>query len=346
MMKKCCWLVAVLSLCLSFTVGPAALASEKNITIKLASLGLPDPFKSAGYASKLVFKDQVETNSGGRILVDIFPAGQLGNETDSLEAIKNGVIEMFSASMVGLNRIFPPAFVMGSPYLFRNLNVAYEVSEGPYGQKLLDAFTEKTGIKGLSVLSLGFSAISNSVRPIRTPEDFKEIKFRGMGKMQVAMFESLGASAVPISWTEVYTSLQTGVVKGQTNPPAIIDAFKIYEVQKYLTLCNTQYSYQFWVANKPWYDSLSKADKEIISEALTVANITAKGMGALLNQKAVENLKAAGMQVDALSAEEIAGLQQVARPKCLAWLKTEIDPQWVDELQAAIVDAEKKLSSE
>lgn len=341
-MRKSVVALLVVVLALACLAGPV-LAADKKMTIKLASLGLPDPFKSAGYAAYLVFKDQVEANSGGRMEVEIFPAGQLGNETDSLEAIKNGVIEMFSASMVGLNRIFPPAFVMGSPYLFRNLNVAWEVSQGAYGQKLLDAFTAKTGIKGLGVLGLGFTAISNSVRPTRTPADFKGIKFRGMGKMQVAMFESLGASAVPISWTEVYTSLQTGVVQGQTNPPAIISAFKIYEVQKYMALCNSQYGYQFWVANKGWYDSLSPADQKIIRDALKVAGATARGMGALLNQKAVAHLKSVGMQVDALTGEEISALQQVARPKCLAWLKTQMDPQWVDDLVAAITDAEKKL---
>jgi len=341
-MRKTLVAVLVVILALAFLAGPT-LAADKKMKIKLASLGLPDPFKSAGHSAYLVFKDRVEADSGGRIEVEIFPAGQLGNETDSLEAIKNGVIEMFSASMVGLNRLFPPAFVMGSPYLFRNLNVAWEVSQGEYGRQLLDAFTEKTGIKGLGVLGLGFSSITNSVRPTRTPADFKGIKFRGMGKMQVAMFESLGASAVPISWTEVYTSLQTGVVQGQTNPPAIIDAFKIYEVQKYLALCNSQYGYQFWVANKAWFDSLSQADQIIIRDALQVANTTARGMGALLNQIAVTNLKKAGMQVDALTGEEIAAIQEVARPKCLAWLKTQIDPKWVDDLLTAIDEAEKKL---
>lgn len=341
-MKKIVVAVLVVVLSLSFLAGPAV-AADKKMKIKLATLGVADPFKSAAYASFLVFKEQVEANSGGRIEVEIFPAGQLGNETDSLAGIKNGVIEMFTASMVGLNRIYPPAFVMGSPYLFRNLNVAWEVSQGGYGQKLLDAFTAKTGIKGLGVLGMGFSAISNSVRPTRKPDDFKGIKFRGMGKMQVAMFEALGASAVPISWTEVYTSLQTGVVQGQTNPPAIIKAFKIYEVQKYVALCNSQYGYQFWVANKPWYDSLSPEDQTLIQSALRVANTTARGMGALLNQIAISELKKAGIQVDGLTGEEIAALQEVVRPRGLAWLKTQIDPKWVDDLMEAIDQAEKKL---
>lgn len=324
-------------------IGGGALAADKKMKIKLASLAVPDPFKSAAQAAFLVFKEEVESNSGGRIEVELYSAGMLGNETDTLEATKNGVVEMFSASMVALNRIFPPAFIMGSPYLFRNNNVAWEVAEGPFGQKLLDAFTEKTGIKALASTSLGFMAISNNVRPLRKPEDFKGIKFRGMGKMQVAMFEALGAAAVPISWTEVYTSLQTGVVQGQTNPPAIIYGFKIYEVQKYLSLCNSQFAYQFIVANKPWYDSLSKEDRNIIDDALKVALITIKGVGALLNQQAVESLVKAGVQVDRLSGDEIVALQKVARPVCLDWLRKQVDPKWVDEMVEAIDAAEKKL---
>lgn len=318
-------------------------AAEKKVNIKFASLGAPDPMKSAGYAAMLVFKEQVETNSGGRITVEMYPAGSLGNETVSLEATKNGVIQMFAASMVALNRIYPPAFCMASPYLFRNLNVAWEVGQGEFGKKLLDGFTEKTGIKGLAVSGLGFSAISNSVHPIRKPADFKGIKFRGMGKMQVSMFESLGASAVPISWTEVYTSLQTGVAKGQTNPPAIIYAFKLYEVQKYLTLANSQYGYQFWVANKAWYDGLSDVDKRIVRDALDAAMITCRGMGMVLNMKSLDDLKKVGMHIDGLTGAEIKAMQDLARPKCLAWLKTQMDPKWVEDLLAAIDQAEKKL---
>ncbi len=84
--------------------------------------------------------------------VKVFPAGTLGKETDILQALRSNAVQIISASMVTLSRIFPPSQVMMAPYIFRNDAVAWEVVDGPYGQKMLDAFTEKTGIKALAIV--------------------------------------------------------------------------------------------------------------------------------------------------------------------------------------------------
>ena len=341
-MKKTTVLSIVLPLLFVFFTG-LSYAAEKPVKLKFAHLGNPDPFKSAGQAAVLNFKYLMEKGSGGRYQIDIYPAGTLGKEIDLMEAVKNNVVQFFSASMVALHRIFPPALIMMSPYVFRNEAVAWEVIDGAFGQKLLDAFTEKTDVKAFLVFDVGFSTITNSVRPLRKPEDFKGIKFRGMGTLQVNMFNSLGGSAVPISWTEVYTSLQTGVVHGQTNPPSIIYAFKLYEVQKYLSLANSQFMYQLWVCNKQWYDGLSEEDKKLIRDAAKGASQTVRGMSLLLDQKAITELKKVGMTVSALSDSEIVELQKLARPAGLKWLKTQMDPQWVDDFMMAVKEAEKKL---
>jgi TRAP-type transport system periplasmic protein len=333
----------VITCTLIITFSSPLIALDKPMKIKFAYMGNPDLFKDVGHASASIFKKLVESGSGGRIEVELYPAGVLGNETDSLESTKRGVIQIFSASLVALNRIYPPSIAMSSPYLFKNLNVAWEVTRSDYANKMLNDFTEKTGIQGLAIFDLGFNAISNSVKPLRNPSDFKGIKFRGMGRMQVEMFESLGAAAVPISWTEVYTSLQTGVVNGQTNPPGIIYGFKLYEVQKYLSLANSQYAYQFWVANKQWYDSVTPQDKILIRDAIESALYSARGIGIIQDQNAIEELKKLGVQVDALSNEEITEFQKIARPKCLEWLRTQMDPKWIDELLVAIEKTEKKL---
>jgi TRAP-type C4-dicarboxylate transport system substrate-binding protein len=208
----------------------------------------------------------------------------------------------------------------------------------------MDGLTQKTGIKGLRILdTAGYLVLTNNVRQLKSPADFKGIKFRGMDSLQVAMFKALGGSAVPIAWPEVYTSLQTGVVQGQTNPTFIVDWAKFYEVQKYLTLANTQYGYQMLICNKGWYDSLSAEDRRIIDDAAQMAQMTARGLGVVLEQIALEKLKEKGMDIYALSDQETLEFQKVARPACLKWLKSQMDPKLVDDFMADVKAAEEKL---
>jgi len=339
-MKKTAIFSIALATTLIFFMG-LAIGAEKEI--KFAYLGKPDPHKAAYTTGVVNFAHLMEKGSGGRLKVKIFPSGTLGKETDILQAVRSNAVQMTSASMVTLSRVFPPAQVMMAPYVFKNDAIAWEVVDGPYGHKLLDAFTEKTGIKALAIVDSGFLAITNNKRPVRKPADFKGIKFRAMGPLQAAMFKSLGASAVPIPWPETYTSLQTGVVDGQTNAAFVVAVFKLYEVQKYMSLANSQFGYQIWICNKSWYDGLSEADKGILRDAVKAGRLSTRSMALLREQESLIQLKKEGMKTAALTGEEISALQKLAGPDCLKWLKTKMDPKWVDDMLEAIADAEEKL---
>jgi TRAP-type transport system periplasmic protein len=161
--------------------------------------------------------------------------------------------------------------------------------------------------------------------------------------LQANMFKSLGAAAVPVPWPETYTSLQTGVVDGQTNAAFVVEVFKIYEVQKYLSLTNSQFGYQIWLCNKAWYDSLSDADKGLIRDAIQAGKISTRGMALLREQESIGQLRKEGMKINSLTVGEIESLQAAAQGPGIEWLKTQMDPVWVDEMMAAIAEAEKKL---
>ena len=341
-MKKSLFFSVVLALTLIVSQG-LLFADDKPVKLKFAHLGKGDPLKAAAHAGAVNFAHMIKKGSAGKYEVEIYPRGTLGKETDLLQALRSNAIQFIIASMVSLHRIFPPAQVMMAPYIFRNEAVAWEVFDGPYGQKLLDALTEKTGIMALTIQDLGFSTITNNKRPLLKPADFKGVKFRAMGPLQAAMFKSLGASAVPIPWPEVYTSLQTGVADGQTNPAFVVNAFKLYEVQKYMSLANSQMGYQIYLCNKVWYDSLPAADKVILRDAVKAGKLTARSMSVLLESRATEALAKDGMKISALTGDEIAALKELAGPTCLKWLKTQMDPKWVDEMMEAISAAEKKL---
>ena len=333
-----------LALALFVFIPALSLAAEKPIKIKYAHIGGPKTFESVMHAGAVAFKYALEKATNNRFQVDIFPGGSLGKELDLMEAVQNNVIQLNSASMGGLHRIFPPAILFFAPYVFRNEAIAAQVIDGPFGKKLCDAFTKETGIKGLGILDIyTFMPITNNVRSIRKPEDMKGVKFRGMDTLQVKMFKSLGGSAVPVSFSELYTSLQTGVVNGQTNPAFLVAWLKLNEVQQYMTLANTQYGYQMLVCNKGWYDRLSKQDQLAVQGAYKTAQTAMRGLGILLEDNHLTALKEKGMTIDALTEKEIAEFQKLAMPDCLKWLKTQMDPKWVDELMAAVKDAEKTL---
>jgi len=343
MKKKMIYSIFLILILLVLTSNPL-LAAEKPTKIKYAHLGPPKPFDDSIHAAATAFKYVLEKRSSGRFQVEIYPSGTLGKEIDMMEAVKNNVIQVHGASMAGLYRIFTPALLPFAPFVFRNEAIAVEVLDGPFGQKLLDAFTEKTGIKGLANMDLySYLAITNSVRPIRAPSDMVGLKFRGMDTLQMTMFKALGASAIPVSWPETFTALQTGVVNGQTNPVSVISWAKLNEVQKYLTLTNSQYGIQWIVCNKQWYENLSPENKMIVRDAAKAAVTTSRGLNCLLEERSIGELKERGMNVYALSDKEILEFQKLARPACLDWLKTQMDPKWVDEFLRSIKEAETKL---
>ena len=336
-------LVICVLVAFAVAMGAASAPAAGPVKVKLAHLGKGDPLKAASHAGAVTFGHTLNKLSAGKFQLEIYPRGTLGKEMDLLQAVRAGAVQFIIASMVSLHRIYPPAQVGMAPYVFKNDAIAWEVLDGPFGQKLLDGFTAKTGIKALAIQDLGFLTITNNKKPVVTPEDFKGIKFRAMGPLQAAMFKALGASAVPIPWPEVYTSLQTGVVDGQTNAAFVVRAFKLYEVQKYMSMANSQMGYQIYLCNKAWYDGLSAKEKAMVRDSVKIATRTARSMSVLLESQAATALKKEGMKISPLSGEQIAALQKLAGPACLDWLRTQMDPSWVDGLMQAVKDAEKKL---
>lgn len=343
MRKQYGFIIGFFTLAMFLVIPNSILAADKPIVVKYAHIG-PPVIQEPMHAAAVSFKYMLEKESAGKFKVQIYPAGTLGKELNLMEAVRNNVVQVHAASMGGLHRIFPPAILAFAPYVFKNEEVATEVIKGEFGQKLLDEFTRKTGIKGMAFNGIyTFLGISNNVRPIRKPEDMKGIKFRGMDTLQVKMFQALGGSAVPVAFSEVYTSLQTGVVHGQTNPSLLLNAMKWYEVQKYMSLTKSQFGYQWIVCNKSWYEGLSKADRNAFEAAVEAAVVASNGMGVIQENLALEKIQEKGMEVAVLSDEEIARFRELAKPACLDWFREQMDPRWVDEFLAAIDDAERKL---
>ncbi|WP_164553361.1 TRAP transporter substrate-binding protein [Brevibacillus marinus] len=235
----------------------------ETYTMKFAHVSAPDSHYHAG-AEK--FKEIVEKNSNGRIRVEIYPSGQLGGEKDLAESLKSNIVQ--AAIIAGTLPIIEPKFaVLDLPYLFDNYDDAHEKLSGELGEKLFSLLPEK-GLKGISWTENGFRVITNSKKPIRTPDDLKGLKIRvPENQAYVATFEALGANPTPIAFPDLFSSLEQKVVDGQENPLPQIYSNKFHEVQDYLSVTHHLYGPAPIIMSLKFYESLPDDLKKVIDEA-------------------------------------------------------------------------------
>ncbi len=320
-------------------------AGEKPIVIKYAHGGPPDPLKLPEQSDAVCFKNYVEANSGGRIKVEIYPACQMGSEREMLEGVKIGSIEMANTSEGSVAGFYPEILATAIPYAFKNRRVAWEVLDGPYGQKLAEDILKKTGLRCLDINDNGYRNFTNNVRAIHTPADLKGLKIRTMeNPAHMKMVNAMGAIATPIAWAETYTALQLGTVDGQENPVSLIVAKRFYEVQKYCTLDGHIFSIDFTWINDGFFNSLPQDLKQVVQDGAEMSGLVHRGMKILTGAMGVDVLKKKGMNLYTPTAEERELFKAACQKPVTDWIKTQIDPAKVDEFLHAIDAAEKKLA--
>jgi tripartite ATP-independent transporter DctP family solute receptor len=293
---------------------------------------------------------EARTNLG--IKVEIYAAGVLGKERESMEQVQQGVIQSYIASGTGIAQFYKPYDVTNLPFALNSYAVAYEVFDGSFGQEMAEDIRKKTGFKVLGFgESGGFFQISNSKRPIKSPADMKGLKIRTMSiPLHMGVIESLGGAPTPVAWAEVYTALQTGVVDGQMNPIPIINTAKFYEVQKYITLTNHLYAPYVWVLTDKWYQALTQAEKEIILDAAKTALMAGRGLNRIIesSDKGLPVI-AKKMEVYTPTPEEIAQFRKLSvagAQKIISEKLGEEGKSWTDKFLKAIEAAEKKAMTQ
>lgn len=307
-------------------------ASIHAQTINLSYNGAPDADKNAVHLFASNLQQLVAKKTDGELELKLYPNSMLGEEEERMEQVLN-TPSLNIASFGGVSPLFPEIFVSSIPFLFSDFDHARQFfDEGQYWQEAKEAFYERTGGHLLAVVEEGgFLAFTNNERPIKSPKDFDGLRFRAMDKSQVALYEAFGASGTPIPWTEVYLSLKTGVADGQMNPPMYIILGSLFEVQKYATLANVQYSDQFLVANDELLKSLSDSEREALEEAVKEANdINRKAVQSQVEER-IAFLEEKGMDVYRPTASELQQFQEIGQPSYLKWLQEEgIDQKWID----------------
>ncbi len=296
------------------TVAGSALAAK---TIKLHHLNKDDPFDNPTGAMATVFKSLVEAGTNGSVLVKTFPSGQLGKDKDALQQVKAGVIESGIHSVGGFASVYPLIGILDIPFAFPNISKTYEVFDGPFGKKLAADIEKRTGLHVLGFGdSGGFFQLTNSKHPIHSPADMAGLKIRTMGlDTHKAIITAMGGQPAAISWSEVYTALQTGVADGQMNPIPIIAFAKFQEVQKYLTLSGHLFAPYVWTMNSKFWNSLTDNEKEVVSYAAKSAIVAGRGMGRVIeaSDRGLKELSKT-MKVNTLTAAEKETFKKAAVP--------------------------------
>jgi tripartite ATP-independent transporter DctP family solute receptor len=269
--------------------------AQAKTTLKLATV-TPDHHAYTQGAQE--FARLVKEATQGDVIIKVYGGGQLGKgERELLEGLQLGTIDLAVTATGPVSNFSEDMGVVDLPFLFTSNEHVDMVLDGPIGRSLLDGL-EKANIKGLAFFENGFRNFTNSKRALLTPQDFKGLKFRTMeNPVHLASVRQLGAQAVPMSWGEVYTSLQTGVIDGQENPIAIVYAFKLSEVQNYLSLTGHFYSPAPMSMSLKKFKAMKPEYQQILLDAALKAAAYERKLIRDNEAKQLEALKEQGMDV-------------------------------------------------
>jgi tripartite ATP-independent transporter DctP family solute receptor len=234
----------------------------------------------------------------GRLQIQAYPSSQLGSSKEMIEAVVLGTQQMVTEGAANFGQWVPSISVIESPYVWRDAAHLSKVMSGPVGEDLNRQLIEKRGVRILGTTYYGVRQLTTTNKAVRTVADMKEFKLRvPENEVFLAMARSWGAKPTPMTFGELYLALRQNVVDGQENPLPTIDSGKFYEVQKYLVLTGHILTPRLVVMNEKFWQGLSSADRQAITEAVTEGIAWNNQEIQAAERALVEKFKKAGMEV-------------------------------------------------
>lgn len=255
--------------------------------------GINLPTEHPYYLGMARFAELMEEKSGGRITMTIHPNAQLGNERDVVEALQLGSVDVTLISAAPLSNFTSDFQVFDFPYIFYNREHAYAVLDSEIGRTILDGL-EQHKLIGLEFLENGFYWITSN-KPIKKPADMARIKIRSLeNQMQVDGYNVLGANAIAMAFSEVFTSLQNGTLHAAGLTPSVIGSQKMYTVNDYVSKTNHYYAAAPLLFSKATFDKMSPDLQQIVREAAAEARDYQREQSALFDQTKIEEMREYG----------------------------------------------------
>jgi TRAP-type transport system periplasmic protein len=314
-----------------------ALALPVQAQTITVGLSLPETIEGFDFVNGMyrTFAETVEANSD--MSVNLVYGGALGNPNDRLAQMRRGVIEMTDAADGNYASIYADIMVLNMPYLFPDEATAWAVLDGPFGQAMAEDIRERTGIRVLGWWESGGFKHFSANRAVETPDDMAGLKIRVLGPLATIPVEALGASASPIAFGELYTSLSTGVVDGQDNSVSVFNLIRLFEVQSHLVMSGHVYAFGPLGISDAFFSSLPESDQQVILDAAAAAIAYNRETSRAVEASAIVRAQEAGVTVVQLDAAQRDAFRQVMQPAANAWLSENLDtPALIDAALAAV----------
>ena len=297
---------------------------------------MPDTHPQAVAMNK--FAELVATYTNGNVKVQAFHSAMLGSDEKMLQAVQAGTQELYIGTLAPLSSRIKEVQVWDLPFLFQNEKEVYSVLDGPSSKKIFDKL-EPSGLVGLTWTGMGFRNLSNSRRSVTKADDVSGLKLRVMANpVALDTWKTIGANAVPMAFSEVFTALEVKALDGQENPLQHMWANKMQEVQKYISITNHVYTPVALVASKKFWDQLSENDKAGVQKAATEAGLLQRKLLDEGDKDVIAKFKAAGITVDVVPAAELSKVQERVQP-VVAKFKQQIGEEFVNGFMAEVEKA-------
>ena len=259
------------------------------------------------------FAELVEERTDGRIAIQLFPNGELGDETTSLEQLQAGTLDIAKASAAPLGA-FEPAFgVFSVPYAFHDREHYWAVLDGPVGNEIL-GLLDTRGLHGLCYFDAGARSFYTAGDPILTPDDVQGLKVRVMeSRTAMDMISAYGGAPTPMSFSELYSALQSRLVDAAENNPPSFQASRHYEVARHFTLNEHTRVPDVLLMSKSVWDGLSEPDRRIMTEAAHEASLYQRELWTQRTTAALEAIEQAGVTVHHVDTEPFAAAAEPLR---------------------------------
>jgi tripartite ATP-independent transporter DctP family solute receptor len=310
-----------------------AAGAQTNLT-----LSTPDPDNSEITLAANKFAELVSQKTGGKVTIKVFPNGTLygGDPSAAVKQLAGGSLDMLLLS-TSLYANFNPKFTAISvPYLFSDVEQLRSYLSGPIGQELI-ADLGKIGIQGLGMWPRPFRQMTNSRKPITSPQDLAGLKFRVPNNpLWVEFFKKMGAAPTPMAFAEVYNALQLKVIDGQENPINIPVTAKFYEVQSYVTMTNHMADGWVLAINPAKYNALPEDQKSAIKQAAAEAEAWKVQNDAADEGRSISTLTEKGMKIERLTPEQQKAFAGVAKELFPTFAQLVKDQAFFDRTIAAV----------
>lgn len=281
------------------------------------------------------FQEELEAAAPGEFNVRFFPSNQLGDDTEMLQGMQLGTLDVGVITGTQISTVEPSFQVTDLPFLFKDRDQAHRVLDGEIGQELLERL-EKKGIVGLGFSEAGFRHTINNKHPIVEPTDFKGIKLRVQpSNLFIASFRTIGANPVGLAWSEAFTAVQQGTVDGLEIPLAVIYANKYASEVEYLSLTNHTYNALGLLISQRAFKKLSDENKEIVRNAATKAIERQRVTVAANELELLEKIKTEGMAVNEI--QDPANFRDAVKPVYDEY-RSAIGPDFFDKVMIQVAD--------